>query len=90
LHCSLFKFALFLNSVLVFWKLLIFEFLLGISETSLCSTSVPKVKIVPLLDVLQLPMLFARMFTYLETKLFSLIIFYNGSCFILNYLLYAI
>jgi hypothetical protein len=55
MHCFLFKFALVLNSVLLFLKL-VFEFLLGTSETLLCSTSVPQVKIVPLLDAHQLLM----------------------------------
>jgi hypothetical protein len=49
MHSFLFMFTLVLNSVRLFWKLLVFEFLLGISETSLCSTSTPKVKIVSLL-----------------------------------------
>jgi hypothetical protein len=41
MHCFLLKFTLALNSVL-FWKLLVFEFLLGTSETALfsvCSSS---------------------------------------------------
>jgi hypothetical protein len=53
-----------LNSVLLFWKLLVSEFLLGISETLLCSMSASHVKIVPLLDVHQLIMLFAGPLTY--------------------------
>jgi hypothetical protein len=47
---------MFLNSVLLFWKLLVFEFLFGIPETLLCSVSTPHVKIVPLLDAYLLPM----------------------------------
>jgi hypothetical protein len=42
MHCFLFKFTLVLNSVLLFWKLLVFELLLGTSETALlnvCSIS---------------------------------------------------
>jgi hypothetical protein len=54
MHCSLFKFTLVLNSVLLFRKLLVFEFLFDIMETSRCSLSAVKVKIGPLLDVLQL------------------------------------
>jgi hypothetical protein len=53
MHCFLFKFTLVLNSVLLFWKLVVFEFLLGTSETLLCSMAAPQVKIGPLLDVLR-------------------------------------
>jgi hypothetical protein len=77
MHSFLFEFTLVLNSVLVFWKLLAFLFLLRISEALLHSMSVPHVKIVPLLDVHQLLMLFAGMLTYSEPGTFSLIIFYN-------------
>jgi hypothetical protein len=56
MHSYLLKFTLVLNSALLFWKLLVSEFLLGISETLLCSVSAPHVKIVPLLDVRQLLM----------------------------------
>jgi hypothetical protein len=35
-----------LNSVLHFWKLLIFEFLLRISETFLCSMPASRVRVV--------------------------------------------
>jgi hypothetical protein len=52
----LLKFTLVLNSALLFVQLLVFEFLLGISETLLCLVSVALVKIVPLLDVHQLLM----------------------------------
>jgi hypothetical protein len=58
-------------------KLFVLEFLLGISETWLCSMDAPHVKIVPLLDVNQLLMLFAGTLTYSEPETFSLIIFYN-------------
>jgi hypothetical protein len=53
---------LVLHSVLLFWKLLIFEFLLGKSEILLCSISSPQVIIVPLLDALQLIMLLTGTF----------------------------
>jgi hypothetical protein len=89
MHSFLFKFALVLNSVLLFWKLLAFEFLLGTSETSLCSVSAPQVNNVPLTDALQLLMLFAGTLMNLEPKTFSLIIFYNGPCIILTHYLYA-
>jgi hypothetical protein len=75
----LLKFTVVLNSVLLFWKLLAFEFLIGTSETLLCSVSAPQVDIVPLLDVLRLLMLFAGILTYLEPDLFSLITFYESN-----------
>jgi hypothetical protein len=42
-----FKFTLLLNSVLLFWKLLVFEFQLGISETLLFLVSAPRIEIAP-------------------------------------------
>jgi hypothetical protein len=51
MHCSLFKFTLFLTYVLPFWKLLVFVFLLGMSETSWFVMSAVQVQIVLLLDV---------------------------------------
>jgi hypothetical protein len=84
MHSFLFKFTLVLNSVL-FWKLLVFEFILGKSETLLCSVSAPQVKIVPLLGWHQLLILFAGTLTYLEPKTFSLIIFYNSPCITLKH-----
>jgi hypothetical protein len=45
----------------------------------------PQVNIVPLLDALQLLMLFAGTLTYSEPKMFSLIIFYNGPGIILKH-----
>jgi hypothetical protein len=77
MHSFLLMSNLVLNSALPFWKLLVSEFLLGTSETLLCSMSALKVKIVPLLDVHQLIMLFAGTLTYLEPETFTLIIFYN-------------
>jgi hypothetical protein len=76
MHSFLFRFTLVLNSVLQFWKLLVFEFLLGVSQTLHCSMSAPKVKTVPLLDVHQLLMLFVGTLTYSEPRKFTLIIFY--------------
>jgi hypothetical protein len=61
------------HSVLLFWKLLVFEFPLGTSETLLCSMSAPQVNIVLLLDALQMP------------NPFFIIIFYNGSFSTLKY-----
>jgi hypothetical protein len=55
-----------------------FLFLLGISDTLLCSMTAPHVKIVPLLDVHQLLMLFEGTLTYSEPRTFSLTIFYNS------------
>jgi hypothetical protein len=66
-----------LNYGLPFWKLLVSEFLLGISETFHCSMFDLHVKIVPLLDVHQLLMLYKGTLTYLEPETFTLIIFYN-------------
>jgi hypothetical protein len=56
--------------------LLLLLFLLGTSETLLCSMSALQVKIVPLLDVHQL-LMFAGTLMYLEPETFTLIIFYN-------------
>jgi hypothetical protein len=71
------KYTVVLNSALLSWKLLVSEFLLGISETLQCSMSALQVKFVPLLDVHQLHMLFARTLTYSELETFALIICYN-------------
>jgi hypothetical protein len=79
--CALFKFTLVLNSVL-FWRLLIFEFLL-IYQNYLCSISAV-VKTV-LLDALQLQMLSVGTLTYLEPKMFLLIMFYNLYFLVINY-----
>jgi hypothetical protein len=73
----LLKFTMVSKSALLFWKVLISEFLLGISEIVYCSMSAPRVKIVPLLDVHQLLMLFAETLTYSEPRTFSSVIFYN-------------
>jgi hypothetical protein len=67
-----------------------FEFPLGTTEILLCSMSAPHVKFVPLLDVHQLLMLFARTLKYLEPKTSSLIIFDNGSCIILKHYFFII
>jgi hypothetical protein len=85
MHSFLFKFTLVLNSVLLFRQLLVFEFIPGTLETLLCSVSAPQVRIVPLLDALQLLMLFAGVLAYLESKTFSLIMFYNGPCIVLKH-----
>jgi hypothetical protein len=81
MHYSLLKFTFVLNFVLIYWKLLIFEFLLGIRETFLCSMAAVEVKIVHLLDVLQLLMLFAGTLTYLEPEMFP---FCNGNFLIIR------
>jgi hypothetical protein len=47
MHSFLFKFAFIINSVLLFQKLLVFEFLLGISETLFGSVCTPHVKNCP-------------------------------------------
>jgi hypothetical protein len=66
------EFTLVLNSVLLFWKLLVFEFLLGKSENILCLMFVLVVKIVPLLHALQLLMQTAERLGVLEIKPASL------------------
>jgi hypothetical protein len=73
----LLKFTLVSKSALLFWKLLVSEFLLDISEIFHYSMSAPRVKAVPLLDVHQLLMLFAETLTYSEPGTFSSVIFYN-------------
>jgi hypothetical protein len=66
------KFTLVSNSALPFRKVLVSEFLLGISETLCCSAHAPHVKIVPLLDVHQLLMLFVGTLMYSQSRtLFS-------------------
>jgi hypothetical protein len=81
IDCALFKFTLAL------WKLLILEFLLGMSETFLCPVSAFQGKIVLLLDALQLLMLFVVTLAYLERKLFFLVIFYNYTSLIIKILI---
>jgi hypothetical protein len=54
--------------------MLVFVFLLGISQILLCSISAPQVRIVCLSDDLHVPMLFGG--TYSELKLFLFIAFY--------------
>jgi hypothetical protein len=71
MHCFLFKFTLVLYSVLLFWKLLVFEFLPGIAETLLCSMSTPHVRTAPLQDAYQLLiMLFVGTLTYFNPKIY--------------------
>jgi hypothetical protein len=67
--CVFFRFTLVLNSPLLVSKLLVFEFMLGISETFLCSVPAAEVKFV-LLDELHPLVLFLGVLTYLEPKLF--------------------
>jgi hypothetical protein len=76
MNSFLFKFTLVLNSVLLFWKLLVFEFLLGISETLLCSVTTHRVNFSLFFDVHELLILFAGTLTYSEPRTFSLIIFH--------------
>jgi hypothetical protein len=75
MHSFLFTFTSVLNSVLLFWKLLVFEILFCISETLLCSLSAPRVKIIRLLDVHQPLMLYAGTLTYSEPGTISSIVF---------------
>jgi hypothetical protein len=71
----LLKFTLVSNPTLPFQKLLVSEFLLGISESLHCSMSAPHVKIDPLLDMHQLIMLFAGALKYSEPRTVSLFIY---------------
>jgi hypothetical protein len=73
----LLKFTLVSKLAILFWKLLVSEFLLGISEILHCSVSAPHLNIVPLLNVNELLMLFAGPLTYSETGIFSSVIYYN-------------
>jgi hypothetical protein len=87
------KWRLLLLFALPFWKLSVFESLLGISETFLCSISAHQLKTVLLLDAHQLLMLSAgTLMMYLKHILFPLDIFYNncGTIHILdiNYIQY--
>jgi hypothetical protein len=72
---SFFKFTFAINSGILFWKLLLFKYLLSISENFPCSISALQVKTVLLLDALHLIMLFVGMMAYVEPKMFLLIIF---------------
>jgi hypothetical protein len=54
MHSFILKSTLVLNSALPFWKLLVSEFLVDISETLHYSMSALQAKIVPLLDIHQL------------------------------------
>jgi hypothetical protein len=78
-----FTFTWALNSVFLFWKLLVFEFLLCTSEI-FCVVSALQARIVLLLDALHPLMLFVGTFTYLEPKLFLLIVFYNDILLIIK------
>jgi hypothetical protein len=66
-----------------FWKLLVSDFLFGISETLHCSMSAPHLKIVPLLDVHQLLILFAETLTYSGPGTFCSVVLYNMVQFLL-------
>jgi hypothetical protein len=58
MHFSIPKFTVAQYSVILFYKSLVLEFLLGISDTFVCSLSALLVNIALLLDELQLLMLF--------------------------------
>jgi hypothetical protein len=72
-----------LNYVLLFSKLLIFDFLLSIPETFLCSVSALQVKNILLLDAFQL-LKFVGTSTNIELKLFFLIVFYSDTFLIIK------
>jgi hypothetical protein len=75
MHYSLSMCKLVWNTALPFWKLLVFETLLGISETFLCSVSALHLKTILLQDVHQLLMLSAGILMYLKQILFPLVTF---------------
>jgi hypothetical protein len=54
MHCFFFKFTLALNSVLLFWTLFVFQFLLGVSADFLCLMTALLVTILLLLEALLL------------------------------------
>jgi hypothetical protein len=58
-------------------EILVLQFLLGISDTSLCSLSAPQVKIVLLLGAHQLLLLCEATFTCSKSKLFILIVLFS-------------
>jgi hypothetical protein len=70
-------FSLVSDSALLFLKLLVSEFRLGISEILHCSMAAPQAKLAPLLDVHQLLMLSAGTLTYLDPGTFSSVVFCN-------------
>jgi hypothetical protein len=66
MRCSSFRFTSALNDIFLFQKLLFFEFLFGIPDTLVYSVSAL------LLGGIQLLIVFVRTVTYLEPKLFLL------------------
>jgi hypothetical protein len=78
MHYSLSKFTVVWNTALPFWKLSVFESVLGISETFLYSVSALYLKTVFLQDVHQLLMLCAVTLMYLKHILFLLVMFHNN------------
>jgi hypothetical protein len=84
----LLKFTFVSKSALLFWKLLVSEFLLCISEILHCSVSA-HVKSVPLLNVHQVLMLFGETLTYSEPGTFSSVIFIiSHNCYYYYYYYY--
>jgi hypothetical protein len=79
MHCHFSRLIFALNSTLLFLNLLIFDFLLDISEFLICSISALRVRIILPLDAFHLIMLFAG--TLMHLKPFSLYV-------LLNYQLY--
>jgi hypothetical protein len=70
---------------LLFWKMLVFEFLFGITETCLSSTSAFERDIIIVLDALQLLILFLWTLPWLETKLFTrILLIFNSSLFLIT------
>jgi hypothetical protein len=71
MHALLFKFTFALNSVPPFWKLVVLELLFCIYNIILCSMYTVPVKIVFVVDALQLLLLFLWMLKYLNKNYFS-------------------
>jgi hypothetical protein len=82
MHCSSFKFTSAVNSLLIFFSLLVissFSLYQEFTISSICSSS----KTARLLDALQLLMLFGGRLKYLEQKLFLLLVFRVGAVLII-------
>jgi hypothetical protein len=86
MHSSLFKFTLTLISVHLFLKILVFQFLLGISGIFPCSTSLSFSKNCPYARCASALMSFVGTLKYLGQKLFLLIVFYSCAFLIIKLL----
>jgi hypothetical protein len=78
MHYSLSKFTVVWKIVLPFWKLSVFESLLDISETFICSISALHLKNCPSARCASAANVVCRDFDVLKQILFPLVIFYNN------------